>query len=163
MLGLSACVNTDNGKIHNTDQQQIWQDSLKYVIVVRDSAHKISYLNEAPTSIDFDELRLADSLLTNAVESYNVKANVEYEKACKTHTGVDIRKEFFLIDLSKYVKQVVVYTNKAGEKEVWINCYRGDDVIKEIVDVNDGGNSFFNVRINLGKKLVYDFSVNGDA
>jgi hypothetical protein len=158
---LSACVN--NTQKYSVGGEQLWKDSLKYVVVGLDSTHEISYLNPMPSSIDFNELKIVDSLLTIAVDSYNVKINIEYENARKKYKDVDIQKDDFLIELRKYVKQVVVYKNREEEKEVWINCYRSDEISNVIVDVNDGGNSFFNVKINLRTKLVYDFSVNGDA
>lgn len=56
--------------------------------------------------------------------------------------------------------------NKKGEKEVWINCFCVDvrrDWKKQIVEVYDGGNCFFNLKINLNKSQYYELSVNGEA
>lgn len=163
MFGLSACVNRDNVKTHYINQQQLWQDSFKYVIVKLDSVSQISYLNPQPSDISFEQLQLVDSLLKAAVDSYNVYVSAEYERLSKEHADYSVSKENFVITLREYVKQVVAYKNQAGENEVWINCYHGEDISDEIVDVRDGGNYFFNVKINLSTKRVYDFSVNGDV
>ena len=68
-------------------------------------------------------------------------------------------------DVSKYYKQFIAVINKQGEKEVWINCFCSKDPKwkNEVVLVLDGGNCYFQLKINLTKKLVYDFMVNGVA
>lgn len=70
---------------------------------------------------------------------------------------------------SEYYKQCVSIKNRKNEKEVWVNCiYKGDSFLTEhwrtgIISVDDGGASFFNLKINLSTGAVYDFSINGFA
>ncbi|GAB5523049.1 MAG: hypothetical protein Roseis2KO_09210 [Roseivirga sp.] len=70
------------------------------------------------------------------------------------------------ISLKGKRRQYVPVINKNGEKEVWINffCSVRDDKWKgEIIAVFDGGNCFFNLKINLTEMTYYDLRVNGYA
>jgi hypothetical protein len=66
---------------------------------------------------------------------------------------------------SKYFKQFVAVINKNGEKEVWVNCCCEvmDYWKKQIQTTLDGGTCYFNLKINLNKNILYNFSVNGVA
>lgn len=63
----------------------------------------------------------------------------------------------------KFYKQFVAVINKNGEKEVWVNCCC--EVMtywkKKIQTTLDGGPCYFNLKINMDKNIVYDFTVNG--
>lgn len=73
------------------------------------------------------------------------------------------------IDLIKfnYRKQLIAVTNKTGEKEVWVNCFcntwDNDRWKTEMMLVADGGNCYFNFKINLTTKKYYDLGVNGEV
>jgi hypothetical protein len=72
----------------------------------------------------------------------------------------------FYLKQSKYRRQYVCVINKKGQKEVFVNFFCssfGSDWKNEIIDVKDGGNCFFNFKLNLTTRKYYDFSVNGDA
>jgi hypothetical protein len=70
---------------------------------------------------------------------------------------------------SEFYKQYISIRNKENEKIVWINCisrkdeYLNDRWKNEILEVNDGGEYFFQMKINLTKGIVFDFYVNGEA
>jgi hypothetical protein len=68
-------------------------------------------------------------------------------------------------DLNKYKRQYIAVINKNGEKEVWVNCFCQYDETwtRNVVVVLDGGNCYFNLKINLSKNKYYDFYVNGMA
>ncbi len=69
-----------------------------------------------------------------------------------------------LRDISEYKRQYVPFLNKKGEKEVWVNCFCGfleENWKEDLIDVMDGGNCFFNVRINLSTKTYCDLFING--
>ena len=73
-----------------------------------------------------------------------------------------------VFDLKEYRKQYMAVINDKGEKEVWINCFcKGIEKAIEFRDwkkiavrVYDGGDCFFNLKLNLIHKTVYDLSVN---
>ena len=56
--------------------------------------------------------------------------------------------------------------NSKGEKEVWVNCFCGQwdkSSRTNPVIVMDGGNCFFNLKINLTTGQYYELIVNGEA
>lgn len=69
-------------------------------------------------------------------------------------------------DLSEYKAQFIGYTNDGGEKILYANYFCVDSFLdwkNNFVMALDGGNCFFNVKVNLQTKEVFDFIVNGDA
>lgn len=71
-------------------------------------------------------------------------------------------------NLKKYIRQYVGYVNTAGEKVIWINFLwkSGTDnqtLTDEVVIVLDGCSHYWNIKVNLDKRLLYDLSVNGSA
>ena len=68
-----------------------------------------------------------------------------------------------------YTMQFVGAVNEKGEKIIWVNCFCSSEInyFKEwktnLVMVKDGGNCFFNLKINADKNTYYDVMVNGDA
>ncbi len=77
-------------------------------------------------------------------------------------------KEHYSLDFEKYKYkfQYVAAINNKGEKEVWINgfCNTQDSRWKEeILLVNDGGNCYFNLKLNLSTKECFQVAVNGYA
>jgi len=57
--------------------------------------------------------------------------------------------------------------NEKGEKEVWINffCVHYEDSSWKTFRFNvmDGGNCFYNLKVNLATKEIYDVNINGYA
>jgi len=57
-----------------------------------------------------------------------------------------------------------------NEKIVWSNffCssfYNNSSVnyLEELISVDDGGNCYFNVKVNLEKEEIFDLIINGEA
>ncbi len=102
-----------------------------------------------------NELNLVDSLLLACVTNYNNSLDKDHKQ-----WSIDLKKR-------NYRKQLIVVTNKNGQKEVWVNCFCytwGSDKWKtEILGVDDGGNCYFNFKINLTTKKYFDLGVNGVA
>lgn len=69
--------------------------------------------------------------------------------------------------LKSYFKQVVAVKTPNNEVVVWVNlsCSGKESqyLFYNIIDSHDGGDCFFNVKINLNTLKYYDLSVNGDA
>jgi len=69
--------------------------------------------------------------------------------------------------LEEYNKQYVGAVEENGEKTIWINCfckkYEKDfpDWKKQIIGVADGGNCFFNLKINITRNVFGLLQVNG--
>ena len=111
--------------------------------------------NYKPASLNHKELKEIDSLLNSCIEEYNAGLSEQL----KPRYGVD-RKKY------KYRRQYVAVLNPSGEKVVWINCFctsMGERWKKEIMLVSDGGNCYFNLKVNLKTKKCYEMVVNGYA
>jgi len=112
------------------------------------------------------ELIEIETILIKFINDYNPKQLKQFEKINKAHPEFKLDKKHFIIDLDGYKRQYISVINRNGEKEVWINfmCDTGDgDWRKELIVVDDGGNCYFKLKINITKGNHYDFFVNGDA
>ncbi len=72
--------------------------------------------------------------------------------------------------LPEYLIQFFGYINENNEKIVWSNffCssfYNNSSVnyLEELISVDDGGNCYFNVKVNLEKEEIFDLIINGEA
>jgi len=68
-----------------------------------------------------------------------------------------------------YCRQFFGAINEKGEKIIWINCFCKDQITSfkdwktKLRVVSDGGNCFFNMKVNIDKNDYYDVMVNGNA
>ena len=68
-----------------------------------------------------------------------------------------------------YNMQFVGAVTEKGDKVIWVNsfCKKEESSFKDwktkIFSVADGGNCFFNVKINITKNTYYDLFVNGNV
>ncbi len=96
--------------------------------------------------LDNSEILLAEKLLAKSVHKYNKGNN------------------WSTINLKKYNRQYVAAINQKGEKIIYINCYCEPNAInwkEELSEVDDGGNCFFSLMINLSLQLTEELDVNG--
>lgn len=88
-------------------------------------------------------------------------------KECYTKEVSGTYNPFFGRKLEQYNRQFVPAEMEGGDKLIWINCfiYADAEVQKrwktDIIYVADGGNAFFNLKINLTRSTYYDLMVNG--
>jgi hypothetical protein len=69
---------------------------------------------------------------------------------------------------SQYAKQIIAVTNSKNEIELWVSCNCKDKRFEnefeyQIMQVHDGGNCHFRLKINLTKQSYSDLSINGEA
>ena len=105
-------------------------------------------------SLTQNELQTVDSFLLVCVTDYNNSLDKDHKE-----WSIDFKNH-------NYRKQLIVATNKNGQKEVWVNCFcqvYNDKLKTRVLDVMDGGNCYFNFKINLTTKTYYDLGVNGVA
>jgi len=121
-------------------------DPIEYEWIIKDGI---------PAKLTANELEKINELLQLAVHKYNTET--------KTSWGSDVSP----IDLSKYNRQYIAAINANKEKEVYINCLWHSKENKSwndhFVFVVDGGNHYFQVKINLTKNTITMFKVNGYA
>jgi hypothetical protein len=115
---------------------------------VFDSTYKAATLSS-------EEIKLVNRLLGKCIVEYN--ESVPKDK--RPRWGIDFSK-------FQYRKQYVAVLNDKGEKIVWVNglCHTWDDKWKrQVVEVMDGGNCYFDVKINLSTMECFDIGVHGYA
>jgi hypothetical protein len=102
-------------------------------------------------------------------EEYNKEERKRQQEWIKRVPSLRYQKIQHFIKLKNYKRQYICGINRSGDKEVWVNCFCKSDfqLLKywrsQTVVVMDGGECFFNLKINLTKKIRYDIMVNGIA
>jgi hypothetical protein len=142
------------------------QDSLAinkdYVVLIMDSILVPSWQIKAfkPLGLDSSDISEIDSLFKGFLS-----------KNSNEETSTTLVRKIGKLD---YRRQYIPGINLKGEKTVWINCFcvepnkfpayqsnNFDDWNTEIIVVNDGGNCYFSVFLNLETQGFYDLYVNG--
>ena len=93
-----------------------------------------------------------------------IRRNIDTAQCAIYGTGNELAKH-----LTCYTRQYFGYTNKRGEKVIWVNCFykyghiypHKKEWLKKKVFVYDGGMAFWNATINLHTRAVYDLWING--
>ena len=70
--------------------------------------------------------------------------------------------------LPDYRRQYFGITRKSdGHKCVWINCFLGiidfNNWKEQLIEVDDGGSAFFNIKVDLDANQAFDLMINGVA
>lgn len=99
------------------------------------------------------------------------KLNCDEQKIVKEIIRKALKESEFVSDDTndnQYYKQCIISYNKEGEKIVWVNCVRKNigyenEWNKAIIEVEDGGDYYFNLKININTKTYYEMYVNGFA
>ena len=131
-------------------------DTSKIAILPFDKKSNYPFDNSFnPTTLTQEDIKSIDSLLIACVTDYNNSLDKDHKE-----WSIDIKKY-------NYQKQIIAVTNKKGDKEVWVNCFcqiwDNNNWKTEILLVHDGGNCYFNFKLNLVTKKFYDLGVNGEA
>lgn len=129
----------------------VFADTTRFTQLPAVADNLMAFSGGTPTTLSKPELAELNTLLNKAAAAYNN----------------DTKSEAFNIkELSGYIFQLATVINKYGEKEVWINALcnvSGTDWRNKMQLVMDGGNCYFNIRINLTKKSAGQLYVNGYA
>lgn len=146
---LNSCLLKDyseNGNAHTN-----YLDDSRYVFLEFDSTHYWLFTAATPSQLNrFEQSRL-DSLLKATVSQHNAQMD---------------NPDFRIGNLATYYFQLIPVLNAQGQKEVWVNGFcraPSENWKREVIVVQDGGNCYFNVKLNLSKRLAYDLTVNGYA
>ncbi len=128
----------------------IQTDTPRYIVLKLDNIPDYIFdKSYKPAKLTLTDINEIVNLINTAVKKHNKTAN----------------KYFQIENPSGYYKQFIAATNAKGEKEVWINCLcsiqNEPDWKSRIIGVEDGGSCYFQLKINLTKKIVYNFGVNG--
>lgn len=105
-----------------------------------------TFENATPAALNNAELLQIEVLLKKAIIESNKTPNNEV-----------------LLKLDQYKRQYVSVLNSNGQKEVFVNFFCDDfgtdNWRTELLQVDDGGNCFFNLKVNLATQ-VYTLEIN---
>ncbi|WP_400076953.1 hypothetical protein [Winogradskyella sp. R77965] len=151
-----SCNSAGNNKAEKIVKEQNISNQNRakdFVVIEIDSTNSFMFKGLKPAKLNKDEIESIHNIVEACVNAYNDERN--YSKDDSEY-----------LSLINYSRQYIAYYNKKGEKEVWANFYSGNlDGVdrKQILIVEDGGNSYFQLNINLDKNKCEDLSVNGVA
>ena len=108
-----------------------------------------------PATLTQADMVEIDSLFNKSIEDYN------------SHLS-GFGKNHFSVNQNQwnYRRQYICVQNNKGQKEVYVNCFCetvNDDWKNAFLYMDDGGNCFFNFKLNLATKKYSDFFVNPEA
>lgn len=149
IICLTSCGQT-NPETKNQEQSHniFTVDTSVVAILPFDTTQDWIFKDSKPTDLTNGDLLKIDTMLNICINDYKLD------------------KKNFTIDLTRYKRQYVAVLNSKGEKEVWVNCFcraENQDWKKNLIFVEDGGNCYFNLKINLTTGQYYELMVNGDA
>jgi len=150
LAALSLWVGTTYGD-KKCDHVATGIDTSKYAVLKYEAARDSLYFKKGvkPLTLSFADLIRVDNLFDIAVKKHAKESKYNPQRP------------------SVYYRQVIAVTNSSGRRIVWINCFCMKEELKywkkDIVMVLDGGNCFFNVKIDLNSGKDFDFMVNGVA
>ena len=154
-----------SGKIANFKRISI--DKSRIAVLPYDTADFWIFPSCTSTNLTEADFQNIEQLLDSTIDNYNVKQEVVFKKMVAKYPQYKTDKDQFVIKLSRYKRQYIAVINQNGDKEVWINCFCNSNIFDywktQRVIVLDGGNCFFNLQINLTKRLIYNLSINGVA
>lgn len=143
-----------------------------FVILTYQANWHWTFKNVKPAKLSQLELIEIEHILKIAIKDHNeIQKKVVIEQN-KYPNSVPLTKTGYELKLEGYKRQYVPIINKKGQKEVWINFFCndmedgafGDEKWRTaLVLVEDGGNCFYHIKINLNTKKYYELEVNYDV
>jgi len=174
ILMVMACTACEQNKKRISEQvpkdipclDSLTVDTSVIAIIPFDTTDNWPFENAEPTNLNQTELQQIEKILADCIAKYNPKQKLRFDEISAKYPSEEFELGEFIIELNRYKRQYVPVINEKGEKVVWVNCFCGvwDKSDKyQILIIFDGGNCYFNVKINLATEMYYDFMVNGWA
>jgi hypothetical protein len=171
-----GCTKTNDSTLtisDSADSTKVMQnilDSLDFSILKYDTTFRYRYIFPStfkPTDLSSAEIIECEKLLRTYVLNYNEEATKEFEEVSKKHPNLKFDVKQVTIELEEYGRQYVAGLSEDGNKVVYVNCFCYPEEFeyrnKELVVVDDGGNCFFNFKVDLKNRKIFDFRENGVA
>jgi hypothetical protein len=142
-------------------------DYSKIAVLPNDTSDFWIFPTGSPLILTKDDFQDIEQLLDSTIDSYNTKQQINYLKMIAKYPNLNVDRDQFVIKLPNYKRQYIAIINRNGEKEVCLNffckSFQDDKWKTQWIEVMDGGNCFFHLKINLTRRFIYNFSVNGVA
>jgi hypothetical protein len=141
------------------------------IAVIPFNTYQTWIFNDCRSSkLNSTEIEKIETLFIECIDDFNLRAEKRFDKLNNKHPEYHFNKSDFIINVKKYKRQYFPVINNQGEKEVWINCFCTD--VEKVMkfqnwktvqlSVKDGGNCFFNFKVNLTTNKFYGFITNGE-
>ncbi|WP_298515310.1 hypothetical protein [uncultured Kordia sp.] len=137
----------------------------EYTILPFSENRPYLFENATETTLSDKELILIEELFQQMRIEHNAKlaeSRIQYNKEDPYgKSGLELETKGFK-------RQYLPVINEKGEKEVWINFFcaahlEGSWWKTKRYQVADGGNCYYNLKINLATKEIYNVRINGVA
>ncbi len=149
---------TDGSQLGSMGLFIIKYDSTKYYPIPE--TYKPSHVSKA-------EVLECEIVLIKYINEYNIDTKLVYKKSRKKYPKAKYTLNEFQIDLKGSGRQYVAAISPAGKRMVFVYsfCDPKEMGINDtgLVVVHDGGNCYFDYKIDLESMKIFDFSVNGIA
>jgi len=164
---LTSCGQTKTETKNQEQNQNLYTvDTSVVAILPFDTTQYWVFKDCKPTDLTSDDLQNIETILNKCIDDYNPEQERQFKEINAKHPEYKLDKKNFTIDLTRYKRQYVAVINSKGEKEVWVNCFCNTwnkNWKTNLIMVLDGGNCYFNLKINLSTGQYYELMVNGDA
>ncbi len=154
-------------KSNEKTQTEFKLPKFEYVILHSNESRNRVFKNAKQTDLTQTELIKIERILITAVKENNENQKKELKTHNKKHPKNKWTITGFELSLEGKKRQYIPVINEVGEKVVWINLFCDDwgseNWKSEIMMVNDGGNCYFNLKINLSKGTYSELFINGYA
>jgi hypothetical protein len=168
------CTRASDSTVANSDKVDtvisggnIALDSFDFNIIEYDASYRYIFPETFQTTdLTRKEIEQCEALLKLFIAEYNVEATNKFDEMSKKYPKMRFKKEDFTIDLNEYGRQYMGAISE-HQKFVYVNCFcepnKFDTPDKQLVQVDDGGNCFFNFKVDLKNRKIFDFIENGVA
>ena len=171
LISISSCngtkKNTSEIKSTENTQTEFRLTESDFAILSFNAEWHWIFKNVKPTELTQSELIEIEEILKTVILENNKEQKIELIEHNKKYPEYQQTETGYELELDGYKRQYVPVINEKGEKEVWINFFcdgfGADNWKTEIVQVEDGGNCYYNIKINLETKEHYELGINGNA
>lgn len=137
---------------------------MNYAVIIREpSSNSVGFPDSTALNLSKKEIDTLEHLIKRCISDYNSELKRRFEREGQNMDNLHL---YLIEDFSNYKRQYVPSINEDGEKEVWVNSFcsaDGWDWRNKILGVDDGGNCYFDLTVNLSTGDCYDIQVNGYA
>jgi hypothetical protein len=170
LISISSCNGTKKTtEIESTEntQTEFKLAESDFVILPFNKDWHWIFKDVKPTELTQSELIEIENILKIAVEENNERQKINLKKHNEEYPKNKWKETGFEIKLKGKKRQYVPVINEKGEKEVWVNFFcddwESDNWKKDLMLVHDGGNCYFNLKVNLTNKTYSELGINGYA
>ena len=170
LISISSCNETKSTtEIKSTEKTQTEFELTEsdFVVLPFNKDWYWIFKNVKPTELTQSELIKIENILKIAVNENNERQKINLKKHNAEYPKNKWKETGFELKLKGKKRQYVPVINEKGEKEVWINFFcsdwGNDNWKSDIMMVHDGGNCYFNLKVNLTTKSYSELSINGYA